>query len=62
RVQKRFLKQKLHKRTAQGTNVWLYLVKGERKQSRINGLLIVEPESVLGLRLPPPNTHLMLKA
>lgn len=62
RVQKRFLKQKLHKRTAQGTNVWLYQVKGERKQSRINGLLIVDPESVLGLRLPPPNTHLMLKA
>lgn len=62
RVQKRFLKQKLHQRTAQGTNVWTYQVKGARKQSRINGLLIAEPEAVLGLRLPPPNTHLTLKA
>lgn len=62
RVQKRFLKQKLHQRTTLGTNVWTYQVKGARKQSRINGLLITEPESVLGLRLPPPNVHLTLKA
>ncbi|MBK9132461.1 MAG: helicase/relaxase domain-containing protein [Gammaproteobacteria bacterium] len=61
RVQKRFLKQKLHQRTTLGTNVWTYQVKGARKQSRINGLLIAEPEAVLGLRLPPPNTHLTLK-
>lgn len=61
RVQKRFQKLKLHRRTAQGTNVWTYQVKGERRQSRINGLLIGEPETALGLRLPPANAHLRFK-
>jgi len=62
RVQKRFQKLKLHKRTPQATNIWSYQVKGDRKQSRINGLLITEPEQVLGLQLPPPNPHLSQKA
>lgn len=62
RVQKRFQKLKLHKRTPQATNIWSYQVKGDRKQSRINGLLITEPERVLGLQLPPPNPHLSQKA
>ncbi|WJW74729.1 MobH family relaxase [Thiohalobacter sp. IOR34] len=62
RVQKRFQKLKLHKRTPQATNIWSYQVKGDRKQSRINGLLITEPEQVLGLQLPPPNPHLTQKA
>ncbi|WP_050798789.1 MobH family relaxase [endosymbiont of Riftia pachyptila] len=61
-VQKRFQKLKLHKRTPQATNIWSYQVKGDRKQSRINGLLITEPEQVLGLQLPPPNPHLTQKA
>ncbi len=62
RVQKRFQKLKLHRRTPQATNIWSYQVKGDRKQSRINGLLITEPEQVLGLQLPPPNPHLTQKA
>lgn len=60
-VQKRFQKLRLHQRTAQATNIWAYQVKGDRKQSRINGLLIAEPERALGLQLPPPNPHLLRK-
>lgn len=60
-VQKRFQKLRLHQRTPQATNIWTYQVKGDRKQSRINGLLIAEPERVLGLQLPPPNSHLLRK-
>ncbi len=60
-VQKRFQKLKLHQRTPQATNVWTYRVKGDRKQSRINGLLIADPEQTLGLQLPPPNPHLSRK-
>jgi hypothetical protein len=60
-AQKRFQKLKLHQRTPQATNIWVYLVKGERKQSRINGILIPEPQKALGLRLPPPNPHLSRK-
>jgi hypothetical protein len=32
-AQKRFQKLKLHQRTPQGTNIWVYLVKGERAYS-----------------------------
>jgi len=61
-AQRRFQRLKLHQRTPQATNIWTYQVKGERKQSRINGILIPEPEQALGLRLPPPNPHLSRKA
>jgi len=57
-TQKRFQKLKLHQRTPQATNIWSYQVKGDRKQSRINGILIPAPQQVLGLQLPPPNHHL----
>lgn len=60
-AQKRFQKLKLHQRTPQGTNIWVYLVKGERKQSRINGILVTDPQQTLGLQLPPPNPHLSRK-
>lgn len=60
-AQKRFQKLKLHQRTPQATNIWSYQVKGERKQSRINGILVPDPERVLGLKLPPPNPHLSRK-
>lgn len=60
-AQKRFQKLKLHQRTPQATNIWVYLVKGERKQSRINGILITDPQQTLGLQLPPPNPHLSRK-
>ena len=60
-AQKRFQKLKLHKRTPQATNIWSYQVKGDRKHSRINGILIPEPQQALGLQLPPPNPHLSRK-
>jgi conjugal transfer pilus assembly protein TraI len=61
KAQKRFLKLKLHQRTPAGINIWTCQVKGERKQSRIRGLLLPSPEPVLGLQLPPPNLHLTLQ-
>jgi integrating conjugative element relaxase (TIGR03760 family) len=61
-AQRRFQRLKLHQRTPLATNIWTYQVKGERKQSRINGIPIPEPEQALGLRLPPPNPHLSPKA
>lgn len=60
-AQKRFQKLKLHQRTPQATNIWFYQVKGDRKQSRINGILIPEPQQALGLQLPPPNPYLSRK-
>ncbi len=60
-AQKRFQKLKLHRRTPQATNFWSYQVKGDRKQSHINGILIAEPERALGLQLPPPNSDLSRK-
>lgn len=60
-AQKRFQKLKLHLRTPEATNIWSYRVKGDRKQSRINGILIPEPQQALGLQLPPPNPHLSRK-
>lgn len=61
RAQKRFLKLKLHQRTPAGINIWTCQVKGERKQSRIRGLLLPSPEQAIGLQLPPPNPHLTLQ-
>jgi integrating conjugative element relaxase (TIGR03760 family) len=59
-VQKRFQKLKLHQKTSDGFNIWIYQVKGERRTNRIKGLLIQEPPQTLGLieKWPPPNSHL----
>lgn len=59
-AQKRFQKRKLHKKTAAGTNIWMFAVIGERKHSTINGLLIPDPKRVLEMSLPEPNPHLSL--
>ena len=59
-AQKRFQKRKLHKKTEEGTNIWMFAVIGERKRSTINGLLIPDPKQVLELSLPEPNPHLSL--
>jgi len=61
KAQKRFLKLKLHQRTPAGINIWTCQVKGERKQSRIRGLLLPSPEQALELQLPSPNPHLTLQ-
>jgi len=61
RVQKRFQKLKLHRKTTQGTNIYTYQVTGKRNKSRIKGFLIEEPETVFaGVKLPSPNPHLEL--
>ncbi|MDH5180864.1 MAG: TraI domain-containing protein [Gammaproteobacteria bacterium] len=60
-VQKRFQKLKLHKKTSQGTNIHIYQVTGKRKKSRLNGILIEDPEQLFeGIVLPPANSHLTL--
>ncbi|MBI1194985.1 MAG: hypothetical protein GC138_03970 [Gammaproteobacteria bacterium] len=61
RVQKRFQKLKIHRKTAQGTNIYTYQVTGRRSRSRINGILIDDPERLFeGVMLPEPNPHLAL--
>ncbi len=60
-VQKRFQKLKLHRKTAQGTNIYTYQVTGKRNKSRIKGFLIEEPGNIFpGVKLPSPNPHLEL--
>ncbi len=59
RVQKRLQKFKIHRETAQGTNIHAYQVVGKRSRSRINGILIEDPERLFeGVMLPEPNPHL----
>ena len=61
RVQKRFQKLKIHRKTAQGTNIHTYQVTGKRSKSRINGILIEDPERRFeGVMLPECNPHLAL--
>ena len=59
KAQKRFQKLKLHRKTAQGTNIYTYQVTGKRSRSRIKGFLIEEPESIFeGITFPAPNPFL----
>jgi len=59
RVQKRFQKLKVHRKTTQGTNIHSYQVTGKRSRSRINGILIDDPEQVFeGVMLPVANPYL----
>lgn len=49
-AQKKLLKLRLHRKTAQGTNVWTYRVVGERKSGALlRGILLPEPRSQLGV-------------
>lgn len=62
-AQKRLLKLRAHRKSANGTNIWIYRVVGERRSSALlKGVLIEGPEAKLGLRLPEPNPHLVLVA
>ncbi len=62
-VQKRFQKLKLHRKTPEGTNIFTYTVKGERRQSRIKVIVIPEPERVFpDVTFPAPNPYLTLDA
>ncbi|HSH28994.1 MAG TPA: MobH family relaxase [Thiohalobacter sp.] len=59
-AQKRFQKLKLHRKTPDDTNIWTCRVARDRKQSLIKVFLIPDPETRLGVRLPPPNAAVAL--
>ena len=61
-VQKRFQKLRHHRRTPTGMNIWTYTVVGGRRTRKLKGIVIEDPETVLGPRvtLPPPNPHVLL--
>lgn len=49
-VQKKLLKLRLHRKTAQDTNVWTYRVVGETKSGALlRGIVIPEPQAQLGI-------------
>ena len=59
-AQKRFQKLKIHKKTANDTNVWTCQVAKDRKHSIIRVMLIPDAETVFGTRLPNINPVLKL--
>jgi integrating conjugative element relaxase (TIGR03760 family) len=60
KAQKTVVQLELHRRKPDGTNIWTYRVVGERKSgARLKGLLISDPATRLGLKLPEPNLHLL---
>jgi hypothetical protein len=49
-AQKKLLKLRLHRKTAQDTNVWTYRVVGETKSGALlRGIIIPEPQAQLGI-------------
>jgi integrating conjugative element relaxase (TIGR03760 family) len=61
KVQRKFQRLRINKKTTNGENIWTYDVQGERKSSVIKGMIIMDPKRELGLAtLPDPNTHLVL--
>lgn len=49
-AQKKLLKLRLHRKTAQGTNVWTYRVVGEKKSGALlRGIVLPDPETQLGI-------------
>ena len=60
RVQKRFQKLGIHRKTPENTNVWRCQVVKDRKRSTISVILIPNPEQILGAALPPPSRAVSL--
>ncbi|WP_071932432.1 MobH family relaxase [Candidatus Thiodiazotropha endoloripes] len=61
KVQSKFQRLKINKKTEQGQNIWTYDIKGDRKSSTVKGMIIMNPEKDLGLAsLPNPNSHLII--
>ena len=61
KVQRKFQRLRINKKTTNGENIWTYDVQGERKSSVIKGMIIMDPKRELGLaKVPDPNTHLVL--
>jgi hypothetical protein len=59
KVQRKFQRLRINKKTTNGENIWTYDVQGERKSSVIKGMIIMDPKRELGLAtLPDPNTHI----
>ncbi|MEW7972799.1 MAG: MobH family relaxase [Candidatus Thiodiazotropha endolucinida] len=61
KVQSKFQRLKINKKTEQGQNIWTYDITGDRKSSTVKGMIIMNPEKELGLAsLPNPNSHLII--
>ncbi len=61
KVQSKFQRLKINKKTEQGQNIWTYDIKGDRKSSTVKGMIIMNPEKDLGLAsLPNSNSHLII--
>jgi len=49
-AQKKFLKLRLHRKTAQETNIWTYRVVGEKKSgAMLRGIILPDPQGLLGI-------------
>ncbi|MFV0276451.1 MAG: MobH family relaxase [Parahaliea sp.] len=58
-VQKRFERLQLHRKQANGLNIWMFHVIGPRKTRKVHGYLMQEPGHMLA-DLPPNNPYLSL--
>ena len=58
-VQKRFEKLGLHRKQADGLNIWTCEVAGPRKSRRLHGYLLLQPQLVFS-DVPPNNSYLTL--
>jgi len=56
-VQKRFERLQLHRKQANGLNIWTCEVTGPRKSRRLHGYLLLEPQHLFG-DVPPNNPYL----
>lgn len=62
KVQAKFFKSRLHRRTAERTNIIRYKIQGKRRAAVIKGVLVPNPKQGLGVDLPMgPNSHLELE-
>ncbi|KRW68054.1 relaxase [Pseudomonas sp. TTU2014-105ASC] len=58
-VQKRFEKLQLHRKQANGLNIWTCEITGPRKTRRLHGYLVIEPHCLFD-DVPPNNPYLHL--
>jgi len=59
KVQKRFLKRRLHVRTAKDFNIHRYRTAGEHRQGTVTGLLLKDPKMLFPEKVPKPNPYLV---
>ncbi|TVR84535.1 MAG: relaxase, partial [Rhodospirillales bacterium] len=57
-VQRRLLRKRWHRVHARGRGIFEYQVSGERKTSRLKGIVLTDPTTRLNLPLPEANRHL----